>query len=297
MLDHPSAHEIARIRRLPLFEGAVAVSPLPGGITNRNFLAADARGRFVVRFGEDLPVHGVMRFNELAAARAAEACGLSPGIVFDGPGVMVTRFIDARALEPADLRDPSMILRVAELLRRCHHDVLRAHRGPVLAFWAFQVIRSYLATLGGEPCRIAHRLSGLGRAAALLEARVGPVTLAFGHNDLLAANILDDGARLWLIDWDYAGLNTPLFDLANLSSNNALTDDLDRLLLVAYLGEEPSEALLGPFAALKCASLLREALWSAASETRSRIAFDYGAYTDDCLARFEAAMERLGPPC
>ena len=215
--------EAERIRALPLWSATVGIEPLSGGITNRNFLVADPRkGRFVVRFGHDIPLHGVMRFNELAAARAAHAAGLSPEVVHAEPGILVTRCIAGTTLSPAAVRGPERLGRIVDLIRRCHRDVAGHLRGPVLAFWVFHVVRSYIGTLRDDGSRIAALLPGLARLCDDLERAVGAVEIVFAHNDLLAANLIDDGERLWLIDWDYAGFNAPLFDLANLSSNNEL---------------------------------------------------------------------------
>lgn len=126
-----------------------------------------------------------------------------------------------------------------------------------------------------------------------LERAVGPVEVVFAHNDLLAGNFIDDGARLWLVDWDYAGFNSPLFDLANLASNNEYPAEMESRLLAAYFGQPADAALARRFSALKCASLLRETLWSMVSEIHSTLDFDYVAYSDANLARFERAYERF----
>ena len=126
-----------------------------------------------------------------------------------------------------------------------------------------------------------------------LERAVGPIDLVFGHNDLLAANFLDDGKRLWLIDWDYAGWNTPLFDLGGLSSNNGFDTAENDAMLADYFESPPTDALRRKFHAMLCASLLREAMWSMVSEHHSTIDFDYVAYTDENLRRFDAAWTRL----
>ena len=73
------------------------------------------------------------------------------------------------------------------------------------------------ATLPSSPDLLAR--------AARLEAAVGPIEVVFGHNDLLAANFIDDGQRLWLVDWEYAGFNSPLFDLGGLASNSELSPE------------------------------------------------------------------------
>ena len=282
-----------RIAALPCWRATVDIKPLVGGMTNRNFLVRDPQaGSFVVRIGQDLPEHGVMRFNELAAARAAFAAGLSPEVVFAGEGILVCRYIESRTLVSEDIRDHGRLPAVLDLVRRCHQDIPTFLRGPTLAFWVFQVIRNYLALLGDEPrsCLFG-QLARLRGMAVAVEAAVGPVTLVFGHNDLLAANFLDDGKRLWLIDWDYAGFNSPLFDLANLSSNNQFDGSDDDFLLETYWGVAPDPARRRAFEAMKCASLMRETLWGGLSELRSSIDFDYASYTRDYLRRLDRAWD------
>ncbi|MDE1906453.1 MAG: hypothetical protein KGH75_08400, partial [Rhodospirillales bacterium] len=108
-------------------------------------------------------------------------------------------------------------------------------------------------------------------------------------NDLLPANLIDAPGRLWLIDWDYGGFNTPLFDLASVASNCIFSDELSVQLLEAYYESSVTAELWHRFQAMICASLLRETLWSMVSEISSKIDFDYLAYTAEYRARFDAA--------
>lgn len=278
---------LGAIRSLPVWQGPVTIEPLSGGLTNRNFLVRDARARHVVRVGADIPVHGIMRFNELAASRAAAAVGISPAVIHAAPGLLVLDHIEGRTFGPADVRqrrDDCLAL-----VRRAHRDIPRALRGPVLSFNVFHVLRDYAHTLVEGRSRLAPDLPRLLDRAARLEQAVGPVELVFGHNDLLAANFIDDGRRLWLIDWDYAGFNTPFFDLGGLSSNNGFGPDEDEMMLSAYFGRAVDDAMRRQFRAILCASLLRETMWSLVSELHSTLDVDYVAYTTENLARFEAA--------
>ena len=119
-----------------------------------------------------------------------------------------------------------------------------------------------------------------------------PLPVVFGHNDLLPANFLDDGKKLWLIDFEYAGFNTAMFDLAGAASNAGMTGEESDELLAAYFGREPDEQIRRSHAAMQCASLLREAMWSMVSELHlSAPGADYVAYTAENLARLEAALE------
>ncbi len=279
-----------RILQLPCWAGKVDPVPLAGGITNKNYLVSDRGQKFVVRLGEDIPVHGVMRFNELSASRAAFEAGISPEVIYTQPGALVLRFIEGRALSPELVRDPALLPAALDLIKRCHEQVPRHLRGPALMFWVFHIVRGYATDLRACASRHAALLPQLLDRAERLEREVGPVSVVFGHNDLLAGNFIDDGKRLWLIDWDYAGFNSPLFDLGGLISNNELDADSSRFVMERYFGRVDAD-LKRRLEAMKCASLLREAMWSMVSEIHSRIEFDYVAYTSDYLARFTRAYE------
>ena len=280
---------LQRIRNLPLWQGEIDAVPLQGGITNVNFIVTDVSKKYVVRLGEDIPEHHVLRFNELAASRAAHAAGLSPAVVYSEQGITVLEYIECRTFTPEDVRQPENLARILALVRRCHLEVPKNLRGPALIFWVFHVIRDYAASLqeaGRAHLKLLPELVEIGNR---LENDASPFDMVYGHNDLLAANFLDDGDRLWLIDWDYAGFNSPLFDLGGLASNNELNAGQETWLLENYFEKPANAELLRRYGAMKCASMLRETMWSMVSETSSDIDFDYAAYTADNLARFRTA--------
>jgi len=280
-----------RLRALPIWQGKVHAEPLGGGTTNLNFVVSDDRGRAVVRIGDDIPVHQILRFNELAASRAAHAAGISPAVLYHEPGALVIDFIPARTLTAADFAGDAVLDQALALVARAHREIPAHLRGPVLAFWVFHVIRDYAGTLRDRGSPFAPLLPDLLQQAAALEGAVGPVDLVFGHNDLLPANFLDDGTRLWLIDWDYAGFNSPLFDLGGLAANNALSPRQEARMLESYFGR-PADALLWRrYLAMKAASALRETLWSMVSEITSELDFDFAAYSQTNLATFRAAWD------
>ncbi|MGY5802713.1 choline/ethanolamine kinase family protein [Rhizobium hainanense] len=279
------------IHSLSLWHGPIEIAPLVGGITNRNYLVGDAGRRFVVRLGEDIPVHHISRANEVAASRAAHAAGLSPAVIHHEPGILVLDYIDAKPLSAEDVSHPAFMERVVSLVRSCHRDVARYFRGPAAIFWVFHVLRDYAAVLNAGDSRHKPLLPSFLEIAERLEREAGPFEIAFGHNDLLAANFLDDGKRLWLIDWDYAGFNTPLFDLGGLASNNEFSEAQEEAMLEAYFEAGVSDDLRRRYQAMKCASLLRETMWSMVSEIHSDIEFDYSSYTAENLRRFESAWQ------
>lgn len=283
----------ARAAALPIWTGTVEPVPLDGGITNVNFVVEDGGRKYVVRVGDDIPIHQVMRFNELAASRAAEAAGISPAVRYHEAGVLVIDFIEGRTLGEADVRQPETLVRILPIVKRCHQEMPGKLRGPALMFWVFHVIRDYGWTLEQAGSPHGGKLPGLRDAAAALERAVGRIDLVFGHNDLLAANFIDDGDRIWLIDWDYAGFNSPLFDLGGLASNNGLSESQEEWLLETYFEQPVDAALRRGYAAMKCASLLRETMWSMVSELHSELEFDYSGYTAENLARFEVAFDEF----
>lgn len=284
---------IERAASLDIWSGPADPQPVSGGITNTNFMVRDGGRPYFVRVGEDIPLHGVMRFNELAASRAAAELGISPLVVHAEPGVLVLEFIEGRTLGEEDLRDPATLERAVRLLRRCHTDIARRVSAPALMFWVFHIVRHYAQVLEAAQSRHLPRLPELMAAADRLEGEIGEIQLVFGHNDLLASNFIDDGERLWLIDWDYAGFNSPLFDLGGLSSNNQFEPAEDAALLELYFGRPASEDLMSSLRAMKAASLLRETMWSMVSEVRSAVDFDFAAYTAENMQRFEAAWDRF----
>ena len=276
-----------QLEALTFWQLPIQYKPLEGGMTNSNFRVEHGDKIYFVRLGEDIPEHGVYRFNELAASRAAFSCGISPEVVHQESGAMVLRFIEGKTLKSENLRDHSTMEKVVTLLKKCHFEMPQNLPGITLIFWVFQVIRGYANTLRKGQSRMIPELSRFIEINKKLEKTVGAVDIRFGHNDLLFGNFIDDGLRLWLIDWDYAGFNSPLFDLANLASNNEYAEILEKQLLEMYYEKAVSPDLWKRYFAMKCASLLREAMWSMVSEIHSTIDFDYVQYTNENLDRFE----------
>ena len=294
-LDMDQERCSARVAELAIWFGHVDPLPLAGGITNQNFTVEDRGRRYVVRVGSDILVHGVVRANELAASRAAHLAGLSPCVVHAEPGIVVLDFIEGRTLHGGGRAQPRQPRAPGR-----HSAALPPRHSAIFA----RACRDVL----GVPCRArlcphAQRRRepphssppGSSRRAERLGAAVGPIDIVFGHNDLLAANFIDDGERLWLVDWEYAGFNSPLFDLGGLASNSELSpEQAERLLEPLFRRAGRRSSCAGGAAAMTAASLLRETMWSMVSEIHSTIDFDYAAYTAENLRRFEAAYAAFG---
>lgn len=278
-------HLEAKVAGLDCWRTKVSPCYLPGGLTNYNFIVEDSGQRFVVRVAEDLNVHGVWRRHEVAVSHAAYQAGVSPKICYCEPGVMVLEFIESKTLGEEDVKNARNIDRIIHLIKQAHNKIPQFLDLPTVLFWVFQVNRYYLRTIKSETCHLSKELTFFSSLNHQLEKDIQPSALVFGHNDLLAANFLDDGQRLWLIDWEYAGFNHPLFDLAGLSSNNQLSADDEQWLLEAYWGAKYSLEMLAQLKLMKCASLLRETLWSLVSDQHSKLGIDYVSYANENLSR------------
>ncbi len=290
LLDRQIGAAWRQAAALPLWGDPVEPSDLRGGLSNVNFVVEDSGRKFVVRIGGDNEAHGVVRKNEVAASRAAHAAGVAPRVAYAEPGVLVLDFIEGKTLSPEDVRDPKNLARIVELVRRTHRETPKHLRGPGVLFWVFHVVRDYAHSLAEFPSTDMAHLRRLTTQSEQLERAVGRVELVFGHNDLLAANIIDDGRRLWLVDWEYAGFNSPLFDLGGIASNSEMPPKMRETMLEAYYERPVTDELRYRYAAMTAASLLRETIWSMVSEIHSQVDYDFAKYTVENLSRYEKAF-------
>ena len=283
---------IVKASQLPCFKNPKDIQPLSGGITNVNLCISDGGQRFVVRMGTDIPEHGIMRWNELELSKAAEAADISPKVHYHEEGVLVLQYIQAKTYDEKAVRKPENLERIIKLIKKTHEYTANFLETPILTFWPFQINRTYIKRLQKNNSIHCSKLPQMQQNLEKLETAIGPVQLVVGHNDLLAANILDDGNRLWLIDWEYGGYNSPLFDLAGLASNNSMSKDQELHMLEQYYNHNP-EKFWQPYQTMKCVSLMRETLWSMTAEIFSEIDFDYSSYTSKNLKRFENAFDQI----
>jgi thiamine kinase-like enzyme len=275
----------SRVRRLPVWQGPISLTPLKGGVSNASFTVTDATGTYVARVGDDYPCHQVDRQREALAARAAFQAGLSPEVVHTAPGVMVVRHLAARTYGEAEVRANRTAC--LEMVRRCHSDMGRLITGQGAIFWVFQILRDYAQTLEAGRHRHVPDLTRWMAITDALEAAQVPLPIVFGHHDLLPSNFMDDGRRLWLIDWEYGAFGTAMFDLANLAANNSFDADDEQQMLAQYFGRV-DQATERAFYAMKVAAALREAMWGMVSELHLNApGVDYVAYAAEYLGRFE----------
>jgi thiamine kinase-like enzyme len=252
---------------------ATAIEPLGGGITNRNFRVEVGDEMFVLRIGgEDTQLLGIDRDAEHAASRVAAELGLAPEVVafVEPEGYLVTRYVEGE-VGKVDVAEVGVALR-------------RLHDGPTIPsrFDSFRVVEAYRAVADERGVAIPPAYDHASELAERIEQRRRDAPLCPCHNDLLNANFIHDGSRLWLVDWEYAGMGDPFFDLGNFAVNHELDAEGERELLAAYGGGDP-----GPLVLMRFMSDFREAMWGVVQQGISTLEFDFGAYADEHFERLE----------
>ena len=279
------------IQSIPIWKNNIEIKTIDGGLTNQNFLIQENLNKFVVRLGDDIPEHLVSRSNELIASKAASEANIGPKIIYSDKGILVLEYIESTTLTAKDVRDKINL--IIPILKKIHLEIPKKIFGQSLIFWVFHVIRNYEKFLKDNKSSYTNLLPDLLSQSAMLEKNSSPYEIVFGHNDLLPGNFLDDGSRLWVIDWEYAGFNTPLFDLGGLASNCDFSQKEEIHLLENYFEKKIDDKLLLQYNSLKCSSLLRETMWSMVSELTSKIDFDYKNYTQENLLKFNQLYKNL----
>jgi thiamine kinase-like enzyme len=262
--------------------------PLDGGITNRNYRVRFGGRECVVRLpGKDTDLLGIDREAERAATAAAAALGIGPEVVAFEPerGCLVTGFIEARPVPAEELR--TRLEEVAAALNAIH-------AGPPLpaTFSPFERTARYERTARERGGTIPAVYPELRAKADAIEGAMPYVPVPC-HNDLLTANFLDDGQRLRILDWEYAGMGNCFFDLANFSSHHDLDADEMNALLAAYFGQSNPTRLA-------CVRLMRlmaafwEGMWGVIQATCSELDFDFMGYAEEHLGKVRVSLSEPG---
>jgi thiamine kinase-like enzyme len=288
ILHGPLYDDLVRaMQRVPEIAGRdLTLTALSGGITNRNF-RVDAGGtdqRWVIRLaGNDTHLLGISREVEHAATVAAAGVGVGPEVTaFIRPeGYLVTRFIEGAPVSFEQVRERDTLTRIADSLRRIH-------QGPPIPglFVPLRIVEAYRALAMARGVRIPpeYELAGAIGRRIELACLADPIELRPCHNDLLNANFIDDGSRIRIVDWEYAGMGDPYFDLGNFSVNHELTPDDDAQLLADYEGPAHINHL-ARLSLMRVVSDFREAMWGVLQQGISTLDVDFVAYAGEHFDR------------
>jgi thiamine kinase-like enzyme len=270
-------------------------APLEGGITNRNYRVRLGGTDYVLRLhGKETNLLGISREAEAEANRAAAELGLAPALAARFRGGMVTRYVPCETLSAPEVAARAEEIAVA--LRR-FHDAEVTLPSP---FWVPDLIAAYERTLRARGAGPPTVLRAAGELAGRIAGALPADERRPCHNDLLPGNVIADAVtgRVMIVDWEYAGMGDPWFDLGNLSVNNDFGEAEDERLLAAYNDRAPSGAERARLKLMRLMSDVREAAWGVVQGSLSDLDFDFAGYADRHFRRLREAtrggeLERL----
>jgi len=281
----------ANIKSLKIWKNDILIEPVDGGLTNQNFLVRDGERKYFARIGKDIEEHLIFRTNEISASKAASLAGIAPKLIFAGEGIIIFEYIKSITFN-SELVIQNLD-KIIKLIKNIHDEIPNFISGDPPLFWVFHVIKNYVNFLKNNNSAYLNLLNELVDKSSQLNKLASPYDIVFCHNDFLPANFIENKSKIWVVDWEYAGFNTPLFDLGGLASNNNFTYEQEIYLLENYNQRKVDEKYLAKYFAIKCASLLRETMWSMVSEITSKIDFDYKEYTNENLSKFNDEFNKL----
>lgn len=260
-----------------------------GGLTNLVFRIGEYCLRIPGRGTEEY----IDRANEMVATLAVANVGVSPQIAYADPktGVFVSRFIDgATTMTPERFRSrPGAAARAGKAFRRLHDS------GAIFParFELFAMIDSYLAILSTKDVALPPGYHDVLKAAEGVRAALSahPLPNVACHCDPLCENFLDTGDRMWIVDWEYSGMNDPMWDLGDLSVEGGFGPDEEEAMIRAYFGGEPAPAERGRIVIYKAMCDLLWTLWGLIQLANDNPADDFRAYADNRFARCRALMD------
>lgn len=278
------------IARIPQWAEAstLAVALLPGGISNFNYRVDVDGASFVVRIAaEDTALFGIDRQREYRCTVAASRTGVAPEVVTFLPDVevLVTRFISGRCPSAAEMARPEMMARVVESMHRYHE-------GPIFdgSFSPFRALEQYLRIARRYRAPLPPDVDRMHRRLPEIEAALrGRAVIRPCHNDLWEPNLIDDGTRIRIVDWEYAGMGEVYFDLANFAVHHDFADPQDEGLLRSYFGEV-TDGGLARLKLMKIVAELREAMWYMVGVNVLRTEFDF---LGSAMTHFERSRQAL----
>ena len=275
------------LRQVPGWTASeITIVPLHGGITNTNFVAhVDGEPRVIRVPGERTELLGIDRANEAEAAMRAAVLGIGPAVIETLPeiGTLITALVPGRHLDPEPFTQ--RLAQVVELLRSFHDS------GPLNgAFPIHRVVEWHARDAASNGADVPATFDRLQAQSQRIEAAFAeaPMPLVPCHNDLLPGNVLfdEESGRVWLLDFEYAGMNDRFFDLGNLSVNCGLDHDADHELLRLYFGES-TPSRWARLQLMKMMSEFREGMWAVVQQAISTLDTDFVTYANDRLGSCE----------
>lgn len=290
----------AALARVPFFANVrrqerVKIERLDDALTNVSYKVTIGSASYALRLAGEGTSDFIDRSAEEHNARAAAAAGVSAEVLyFDArDGTMVTRFVDGVSMNAGEGfgRDAGASVRAAQALKRVH-SLGRLFRSR---FDVFAAIDDYLALLRGRRTPLPEGYHEVGRKVRAVRLALGasPALLVPCHNDPWPGNLLDADGRIYLLDWEYSGMNDPMWDLADLSVEAGFDPEQDRAMMEAYHAGAVSPALYSRLEAYKAMSDLHWSVWGFLQHAKGNPAEDFWNYGLERLRRSEARMSSV----
>jgi thiamine kinase-like enzyme len=286
----------AALARVPLFgnvrQGGIEIERLGGALTNVSYKVTVSGAAYALRLARDGTSEYIDRIAEEHNARVAAEAGVNAEVIFfdASDGTMVTRFVEGVSMNAGDGfgRDPSAPVRAARALKRVHGlgRVFRSSFGVFAAIDGYlDLLRAWRTPLPEDNYEVRQRAR-----AVRLALEASPAPLVPCHNDPWPGNLLDADGRVYLIDWEYSGMNDPMWDLANLSVEAAFGPEQDRAMMEAYHGTGLSPALCSRLELYKAMSDLHWSAWGFVQHAEGNPAEDFRSYGLERLGRSKTRM-------
>ncbi|HVF26318.1 MAG TPA: choline/ethanolamine kinase family protein [Anaerolineales bacterium] len=281
------------LQRIPQFASAKSpeITELSGGITNKNYKITVGGESYVLRMGGNETKHlGIDRKIEYECSLLASRIGVAPEptAFLEPEGYIVARFISGKGISAEEIGTEENIKRVIQAMKGYH--AIEHFPG---SFSPFRVAEEYAKTANSFDVKLPKKMEWyLEKSSEIEKAMYGrePLKPRPCHNDLLNLNFIDDGTRIRILDWEYAGMGDIFFDLGNFAVQHEFNVEQDDILLLAYFGN-PTDAHRAHLKLMKIMSDLREAMWGMVQVGVSKLDFDYVGYSEKYFDRFEASLK------
>ena len=284
------------LARVPLLKNVrlehVGLERLSGALTNISYKVTTEAGAYVLRLAGEGTSDYVDRTAEGHNARVAAAAGVNAEVLyFDArEGTMLTRFVEGVGMDGEGFSsDPLAPSRAALALKRAHGT------GRVFKsrFNAFAMIDGYVELLHRLRMPLPEDYYEVGREAEAVRRVLGasPMPLAPCHNDPWPGNFLDTGTNIYIIDWEYSGMNDPVWDLGDLSVEAGFGPEQDQAMMETYYGGPAPAVLYSRLALYKTMSDLHWSLWAMVQHANGNPVDDFRTYA---MTRLERCKARIG---
>ena len=282
-----------KLETLSIWKKNISIEVLEGGWTNDTYLVTDDNKKYVAKIGGDKRDFGIIRSNEIQAHRAAYQADISPKLLYYKKEISIYEYIECKNLTLQDISKEKNLLKLVNIIKIIHNEVFNYLKNINSFLNIFQIIDHKFHVLKKYNSPYSDKLNDLIKDYKLFQSETNSHKIVFTHNDFYYKNILYDGKKFWIIDWEYSGLNPNILDLANLSRNLGLNDNQDNFILEEYFRSQITSKLKNSFQAIKLISILNEVIWWMIAEIKSKKNIDCKSITEEKLKRYKMAKQNF----